>query len=78
MGACKRAHSDKDDAGAYCAEIHYQVHGEYPDQKSVDEIYEEPDQLPKVALEAMEDAGSLTEEKLEDVRRRWHEAMEGK
>ena len=33
MGACKREHTDKDDPGAYCAQIHYEVTGEWPSEE---------------------------------------------
>ena len=35
MDDCKRAHSDKDDPGAYCAQIHKDATGEWPSEKAV-------------------------------------------
>lgn len=34
MDDCKRAHSDKDDPGAYCAQIHKDATGEWPSEKA--------------------------------------------
>lgn len=70
MADCKRAHSDKDDPGAYCAEIHKQVKGHYPSQKSAEDLYDDPEVFVKTALEAMERIGAEpTEDRLADVRR---------
>lgn len=33
MSECMEAHSDKDDPGAYCAQIHYNATGEWPSEK---------------------------------------------
>lgn len=35
MDECIEANSDKDDPGAYCAQIHYNATGEWPGEKSV-------------------------------------------
>lgn len=37
MEECKREHSDKDDPGAYCAQIHYEATGEWPGQGDAEE-----------------------------------------
>lgn len=63
--ACTREHNDKQDPEAYCAEIHYQATGEYPNQKSVDEVYDDPNLCVKYALEAMKGIGKRpTEERM--------------
>ena len=35
MAACKQDHSDKEEPGAYCAKIHYEVTGEWPAEKQL-------------------------------------------
>lgn len=77
MAECKRANSDKRDPGAYCAEIHKQVHGHYPNQKSAEDVYDDPDVYVETALEAMKaTGGEPTEDRLAEVRRTERKLLE--
>lgn len=42
MNECKRSHSDKEEPGAYCAQIHYEVTGEWPSEKFEQKFGEDP------------------------------------
>lgn len=68
MDECERAHSDKNDPGAYCAQIHYNATGEWPGEKTASDFYSDADTYIKHALDAMEEVGvEPTDEKLAEV-----------
>jgi hypothetical protein len=70
MDDCKRENSDKNDPGAYCAQIHKNITGEWPGQSKAADWYDRPERYVKHALDAMESLGySPTEDRLAEVRR---------
>ena len=50
MDACKQDHSEKDDPGAYCAQIYYEVTGEWPAEKQQD-VISMPIEVAELAVE---------------------------
>lgn len=66
--ACTTEHSDKDDPDAYCAEIHYQITGEYPGDQKAQDIFDSAGQYARVSLQAMKAVGKeITDERLAAV-----------
>jgi hypothetical protein len=71
---CVRDNQDKRDAEAWCAEAHYQAHGEYPGRKSAEQVHSDPELYVEYALEAMKAAGkNPTEERMHEIS---HKAQE--
>jgi hypothetical protein len=50
MDACMSDHSDKEDPGAYCAQIHYEVTGEWPAEKYEKEVFPMPIEVAELAI----------------------------
>ena len=53
--ACTRDNSDKEDPSAYCAQIHYEVTGEWPAEKfeqkfGEDPVFEMPIEVAEIAI----------------------------
>lgn len=71
MDDCMSQHQDKDDPGAYCAQIHYEITGEWPsekeDEKSMNEriFVASDDEAPDGVQVKEDDEGRLFYEKQE-------------
>ena len=50
MAACKKDHSEKDDPSAYCAQIHYEVTGEWPAEKFERSVIPMPIEVAEMAI----------------------------
>jgi len=60
MDACMREHSDKESPGAYCAQIHYEVTGEWPAEKYEKQFGSEPlFEMPIEVAEKMVEVGDV-------------------
>jgi len=77
MSDCKRAHSDKEDPGAYCAQIYKNVTGDWPGQSEAADFYDDPSLFVKHALESLKETGQdPTEDKLSEMRRTEQQLLE--
>lgn len=60
MDECMREHSDKEESGAYCAQIHYEVTGEWPAEKYEKQFGSEPlFEMPIEVAEKMVEVGDV-------------------
>ena len=60
MDECMREHSDKEEPGAYCAQIHYEVTGEWPAEKYEKQFGSEPlFEMPIEVAEKMVEVGDV-------------------